>query len=41
MKGASELLDKAVVDALAIIAPFGKQGAVLADAVRFAGKREG
>ncbi|HVY19383.1 MAG TPA: farnesyl diphosphate synthase [Bauldia sp.] len=38
--GARKLLDEAVAEAVMLIAPFGPQGKVLADAARFAGKRE-
>ena len=41
VKGAQALLDQAVAEALAIIAPFGAKGMVLAEAARFAGRREG
>jgi farnesyl diphosphate synthase len=41
VKGARAMLDKAVAEALDLIAPFGPQGKILADAARFAGKREG
>ena len=40
VKGAEALLDKAVADAVALLAPFGTQANVLAEAVRFAGKRK-
>ena len=40
VKEAQAMLDKAVVDAVALIAPFGAQGAALAAAARFAGNRE-
>ncbi|MEJ0013982.1 MAG: polyprenyl synthetase family protein [Bauldia sp.] len=40
VKGARALLDEAVAEALALIAPFGPQGKILADAARFAGSRE-
>ena len=39
--GARKLLDAAVADAVAIVAPFGASGRMLAEAARFAGKREG
>ena len=39
--GARKLLDEAVADAVAIIAPFRTQGELLAEAARFAGRREG
>jgi farnesyl diphosphate synthase len=38
--GARKLLEEAVAEALALIAPFGPPGKMLADAARFAGKRE-
>ena len=38
--GAQALLDAAVAEAVALIAPFGERGALLADAARFAGRRE-
>ena len=34
------MLDQAVADAVALIAPFGAPGRALADAARFAGKRD-
>jgi farnesyl diphosphate synthase len=37
---AATILDKAVADAIAILAPFGEKGAMLAEAARFAGRRE-
>jgi farnesyl diphosphate synthase len=37
---ARKILDEAVAKAIAIVAPFGARGAMLADAARFAGKRE-
>jgi farnesyl diphosphate synthase len=37
---ARKLLEEAVAEALALIAPFGPPGKMLADAARFAGKRE-
>jgi farnesyl diphosphate synthase len=40
VKAARALLDEAVAEALALIAHFGPQGKVLADAARFAGKRD-
>jgi farnesyl diphosphate synthase len=39
--GARKLLDAAVADAVAIVAPFGAAGRMLAEAARFAGKRDG
>ncbi len=41
VKGARALLTEAVAEALELIAPFGPQGKVLADAARFAGSRDG
>jgi farnesyl diphosphate synthase len=38
--GARKLLDEALAEAIAILAPFGKQGGVLADAARFAARRD-
>jgi farnesyl diphosphate synthase len=38
--GARRLLDEALAEAVAILAPFGKQGGVLADAARFAARRD-
>jgi farnesyl diphosphate synthase len=40
VRAAAALLDKAVEDAIALIAPFGSQGDCLAAAARFAGRRE-
>jgi farnesyl diphosphate synthase len=40
IKGAEALLDQAVAEAVALIAPFGAPGKALADAARFAGKRD-
>jgi farnesyl diphosphate synthase len=37
---ARAMLDAAVADAVALLAPFGKEGMVLAEAARFAGRRE-
>jgi farnesyl diphosphate synthase len=40
VKGAKALLDDAVAEAVAVLAPFGKRGGVLADAARFAARRD-
>jgi farnesyl diphosphate synthase len=40
VKGAKALLDDAVAEAVAVLAPFGKQGGVLADAARYAARRD-
>jgi farnesyl diphosphate synthase len=41
IEGARALLAEAVAEAVALVAPFGPQGKVLADAARFAGGRDG
>jgi farnesyl diphosphate synthase len=41
VKGARALLDEAIAEAVALVAPFGPQGKVLAEAARFAGRRDG